>query len=79
MTKQDQNVLIMLLVQICILFILSIPLAVQKLYSAIADGRTPSALQAAIENLVYSLAQLLHFVANGIPFYIYTLAGGKVF
>ncbi|CAF1221876.1 unnamed protein product [Rotaria sp. Silwood1] len=79
MTKQDQNVLVMLLVQICILFILSIPLAVQKLYSAIVDGRTSSALQEAIENLVYSLAQLLHFVSNGIPFYIYTLAGGKVF
>ncbi|CAF3670988.1 unnamed protein product [Rotaria sp. Silwood1] len=79
MTKQDQNLLIMLLVQICILFILSIPLAIQKLHSAIVTGRTPSALQVAIEDLVYNLAQLLHFVANGMPFYIYTLVGGNVF
>ncbi|CAF0999285.1 unnamed protein product [Rotaria sp. Silwood1] len=79
MSKQDQNLLIMLLVQIFILVLLSLPLAFQKLYSAIMTDRTPSALQAAVDNLVYNLAQLLHFLANGMPFYIYTLAGGKVF
>ncbi|CAF1400602.1 unnamed protein product [Rotaria sordida] len=79
LTKQDYNLLVMLLVQIFILFILSLPLGFQKLYSAIVVDRTPSALNDAIENLVYNLAQLLHFLANGMPFYIYTLAGGKVF
>ncbi|CAF4037047.1 unnamed protein product [Rotaria sordida] len=79
LTKQDYNLLVMLLVQVFILFILSLPLGFQKLYSAIVVDRTPSALNDAIENLVYNLAQLLHFLANGMPFYIYTLAGGKVF
>ncbi|CAF3312903.1 unnamed protein product [Rotaria sp. Silwood2] len=79
MTKQDQNLLVMLLVQIFILFILSLPLSIQKLYSTIVDNRSSSALQDVINNLAYSLAQLLHFLSNGMPFYIYTLAGGKVF
>ncbi|CAF4351299.1 unnamed protein product [Rotaria sp. Silwood2] len=79
LTKQDYNLLIMLLVQIFVLFILSLPLAFQKLYSVVMADRTLSALQVAIDNLVYNLAQLLHFLSNGMPFYIYTLAGGKVF
>ncbi|CAF3666115.1 unnamed protein product [Rotaria sp. Silwood1] len=79
LSKQDHNLIIMLLVQIIILFILSIPLCSQKLYSAIVADRTSSALQDGIDDLTYNLAQLLHFLANGMPFYIYTLAGGKVF
>ncbi|CAF3821387.1 unnamed protein product [Rotaria sp. Silwood1] len=79
MSKQDQNLLIMLFVQIFILVVLSVPLGFQKLYAVIMADRTSSALQVAIDNLVYNLAQLLHFLGNGMPFYIYTLAGGKVF
>ncbi|CAF4743345.1 unnamed protein product, partial [Rotaria sp. Silwood2] len=35
-----------------------------------------SVLQVAINNLVFNIGQLLHFIANGMPFYIYTLTGG---
>ncbi|CAF2909263.1 unnamed protein product [Rotaria sp. Silwood2] len=79
LTKQDYNLLIMLLVQIFILFILSLPLAFQKLYSAIVTDTSSSSLQDAINDLFYNFSQLLHFLSNGMTFYIYTLAGGKVF
>ncbi|CAF3148210.1 unnamed protein product [Rotaria sp. Silwood2] len=79
LTKQDYNLLIMLLVQIFILFILSLPLAFQKLYSAIVTDTSSSSLQDAINDLFYSFSQLLYFLSNGMTFYIYTLAGGNVF
>ncbi|CAF3712297.1 unnamed protein product [Rotaria socialis] len=77
--KRDRSLIAMLLVQIIILCILSVPLGMDKVYSSITADRQQSTLQVAVSNLLYNIAQLLHFLANGVPFYIYTLAGGNSF
>ncbi|CAF1453067.1 unnamed protein product [Rotaria magnacalcarata] len=77
--KMDRGLIAMLLVQIIILSILSVPLGMDKVYSSITAEKLQSALQVAVSNLLYNIAQLLHFLANGTPFYIYTLAGGNSF
>ncbi|CAF1032207.1 unnamed protein product [Adineta steineri] len=77
--KIDDHLLIMLFVQVLLLFIFALPLGVQKLYSTITTNRVSSQAQVAIDNFVYNFALLLNFVANGMPFYIYTLVGGNIF
>ncbi|CAF1137359.1 unnamed protein product [Rotaria magnacalcarata] len=79
LAKQDHYLLIMLLIQILILFVLSLPLSFQKIYVAITANEMPSGLNTAVNNLVYNISQMLSFLANGMPFYIYTLAGGHTF
>ena len=77
--KTDYRLLIMLLVQILLLCIFGLPLGIQKLYATITTNRPPSNVQTAIDNFIYNFVLLLNFLANGMPFYIYTLAGGNVF
>lgn len=77
--RVDRSLLSMLLMQIFILCALSIPFAVQKVYASITADVPFNKLQIAISNMVYSIAQLFHFLSNGVPFYIYTLAGGNAF
>ncbi|CAF2987689.1 unnamed protein product [Rotaria sp. Silwood2] len=79
LAKQDHNLLVMLLVQTLVLFVLSIPLCFQRLFATIMADKPASVLQVAINNLVFNIGQLLHFIANGMPFYIYTLTGGSTF
>ncbi|CAF1503080.1 unnamed protein product [Adineta steineri] len=77
--KIDDQLLMMLLVQVLLLFIFALPLGVQKLYSTITTNRVSSQAQVAIDNFAYNFVLLLNFIANGMPFYIYTLVGGNVF
>ncbi|CAF4279916.1 unnamed protein product [Rotaria socialis] len=77
--RKDHNLATMLLVQIIILCILSIPLGMDKVYSSVMADMQLSELQVAIGSLLYNIAQLLHFLANAVPFYIYTLVGGNSF
>ncbi|CAF1173800.1 unnamed protein product [Adineta steineri] len=77
--KIDDQLLMMLLVQVLLLFIFALPLGVQKLYSTITTNRVSSQSQVAIDNFAYNFVLLLNFIANGMPFYIYTLVGGNVF
>ncbi|CAF4874681.1 unnamed protein product, partial [Rotaria sp. Silwood2] len=59
--KQNHNLLVMLLVQILVLFILSIPLCFQRLFATIMADKPASVLQAAINNLVFNIGQLRYF------------------
>ncbi|CAF3533725.1 unnamed protein product [Rotaria socialis] len=77
--RKDHKLATMLLVQIIILCILSIPLGMDKVYSSVMADMQLSELQVAIGSLLYNIAQLLHFLANAVPFYIYTLVGGNSF
>ena len=75
----DYRLLLMLLVQILLLFIFGVPLGIQKLYATITVNQSLSRSQIALDNFVYGFVLLLNFLANGMPFYIYTLVGGSVF
>lgn len=75
--RADQNLLRMLLVQVAILIIFTLPLSLDKFYSSFSEEG--SALAYDINAFVYDVAILSYFVSNGMPFYVYTLCGGTVF
>ncbi|CAF0831519.1 unnamed protein product [Adineta steineri] len=75
----DRHLLIMLLVQISFLALLTLPQAIQQIYSTITRNQIKTSLHIQIENSIYSFVILLTYLASGIPFYIYTLCGGCVF
>ena len=77
--KTDHHLLIMLFVQVILFALLTIPLSIEKLYSTLTSNDVKSTFRAAIENIIYNIALLLTYLANGIPFYVYTLSGGQVF
>ncbi|CAF0965882.1 unnamed protein product [Adineta ricciae] len=75
----DRHLLIMLLVQISFFALLTVPQAFQQIYSTMTRNNGKSSLQITIENAVFSFVILLSYLASGVPFYIYTLCGGRVF
>ncbi|CAF2271521.1 unnamed protein product [Rotaria magnacalcarata] len=77
--KMDYRMFIMLFAQILLLFIFGLPLGIEKLYETITINRSKTKSQIAITNFVYNFVLLLNFLANGMPFYIYTLFGGTEF
>ncbi|CAF0725427.1 unnamed protein product [Adineta steineri] len=77
--KADYHLLLMLIVQIILYSIFTLPQAIQKIYSTSTETQIKSALQNAIENLIFNLLLLLTYFSSGMPFYIYTLCGGQIF
>lgn len=65
----------MLLLQVLLLTICSLPQALHQIYLTftINDNRSP--LRSAIENFIINFDFSLTYVGNSIPFYIYTLSG----
>ncbi|CAF1145954.1 unnamed protein product [Adineta steineri] len=77
--KSDRYLLLMLLIQVILLTLFSLPQAILNLYNNITLYETESPLNAAINNFILNLFLLLTYVTNGMPFYIYTLSGGTIF
>lgn len=77
--KIDRQILIMLLVQVTLLFVLTIPQAVQKVYTSFNTVPSRRTLSGAIQNGIFSIFSCLSYIASAMPFYIYTLSGGSVF
>jgi hypothetical protein len=77
--KLDRRLFVMLAIQILLLSLFTLPQAIQKLYSTLTSKIIFTALQTAINNLMFNLALLLTYFANGMSFYIYTLSGGTIF
>ncbi|UJR16976.1 hypothetical protein I4U23_003874 [Adineta vaga] len=79
--KVDKHLCKMLTVQVTLFVILTCPHGIQKSYSSIISSNEPSSqsLKNAVETFIFNLVTLLNFTASGIPFYIYTLAGGSLF
>ncbi|CAF3393528.1 unnamed protein product [Rotaria socialis] len=65
----------MLLLQVILLTLLSLPQALQQLYLAFTISTIRSPLRHAIENFIININFSLTYVGNSIPFYIYTLTG----
>ena len=75
----DRHVLTMLLVQISFLSLFTLPQAIQMIYLTMTSNRLKSAFQTTIENSIFTFFLLLTYLASGMPFYIYTLSGGRIF
>jgi hypothetical protein len=77
--KTNHHLFRMLLVQIVFLILLYIPQAFEKFYITFKPFGSGSELDDAIKTFLYNIELLLAFIASGMPFYIYTLAGGSIF
>ncbi|CAF1099291.1 unnamed protein product [Adineta steineri] len=78
-TKLDKHLLKMLAVQVTLLVLLTCPHAIQKAYTSISSSSSSQTLQDAIATFIFNLVTLFNFTASGLPFYIYTLAGGSIY
>jgi hypothetical protein len=65
----------MLLLQVILLTLCSMPQAIHQFYLSFTIDVTKSAYRIAIENFIVNLDFSLTYVGNGISFYIYTLNG----
>jgi hypothetical protein len=77
--KIDRQLLIMLFFQITVFLILSLPLPIDRFYLTFTSNNYITTLQTSIDSFIYNLALLAIYLANGIPFYIYTICGGSIF
>lgn len=75
----DRHLLIMLLVQISFLSLFTLPQAIQMIYLTTTTGRIKSPFQIKVEHSIFTFALLLTYLASGMPFYVYTLSGGRIF
>lgn len=77
--KNDRHLLFMLFIQVILLTLLTFPQAIQKIYSTLTEKDISNTYDQSMNNFIYSFVLLLSYIASGIPFYIYTLCGGKMF
>ncbi|CAF4313301.1 unnamed protein product [Adineta steineri] len=77
--KSDRHLLIMLFIQVLLILLFTLPLSAYKLYSTLTRNVLKSTLQNTIENFMFNIFLLALYVSCGMPFYIYTLSGGRVF
>jgi hypothetical protein len=75
----DRHLLVMLLVQICVLTLFTFPQVIEMIYLTITTNQLKSSLQNTIEKSIFTFSLLLTYLASGMPFYIYTLSGSRVF
>lgn len=76
--NNDRHLFRMVLVQVLVLGVLTLPQAIQRLYAVFIDS-SYSKLQSTIDMFVYNFVLLLTYLASAMPFYIYTLTGGNLF
>jgi hypothetical protein len=77
--KTDHYLLIMLFVQVLLFGVFTLPQNLQKFIACGQTNEIQSALDNAIENFIFNFFLLFAYLANGMPFYIYTLFGGSIF
>ncbi|CAF3472311.1 unnamed protein product [Rotaria socialis] len=77
--KTDRRLSIMLLVQIFLICLFTLPLAALKLYTTMTRSLAKSALRITIENFAFNVVLLVFYLYCGMPFYIYVLSGGRLF
>lgn len=75
--KTNHSLLRMLLVQVSIFTIFTMPLSIQRFYVSLSTNNNSTAL--AIQGFLYNLFLIITFIAVGAPFYIYAFLGGTLF
>lgn len=77
--KLDQYLYRILFLQIILLICLTLPEIIFQLYLILTLNQEKSQIQTIIENFFYNFCSFLPFIESAIPFYVYTLTGGKIF
>ena len=77
--KSDHYLFMMLFIQVILLALLTLPLAIEKLYATLTININKSLLQLTIEDFIYQFSLLLTYIATGMQFYVNTLCGGVIF
>lgn len=77
--KLDRYLRRMLLLQVTSLIILTFPQAIHKVYLTLTINQAKSELEYNFDRFLYNFELLLPFLESALPFYIYTLSGGKIF
>jgi hypothetical protein len=77
--KLERHLRRMLLLQVIVVILLTLPQAIHKLYLTMTSNAQKSALEYSFDRFLYNLDLLLPYLESGMPFYIYTLTGGQVF
>lgn len=78
--RTDRSLFKMLFAQVLFLILCTAPYTIYRIYITVAPASpTKPALQNALERLLFNLCTNLTYLASAMPFYIYTLCGGKVF
>jgi hypothetical protein len=77
--KLDRHLRRMLFIQILLLIVLTVPQAIHKIYFTMTSYEIKSPLEYEYDRLLYSFELLLSYLESALPFYIYTLTGGKIF
>ena len=77
--RVDHYLFLMLLVQVILFAVFTLPQNIQKFLSLAQTNDVKSALDRAIDNFIFNFFLLFAYLANGMSFYIYTLSGGSVF
>ncbi|CAF3192226.1 unnamed protein product [Rotaria sp. Silwood2] len=75
----DRHLLAMLLIQIGFLILFTLPQVIEMFYLTITRHHYKSSSQKDFENSIFAFVLLLTYLTSGMPFYIYTLSGGRVF
>ncbi|UJR14279.1 hypothetical protein I4U23_001269 [Adineta vaga] len=77
--KLDRYLLHVLFRQIILLVLLTIPQVIEKLYTTLTMSEKKLLLHISMDHFLYNFVLLLSYAASGMPFYIYTLSGGRIF
>ncbi|CAF1043918.1 unnamed protein product [Adineta ricciae] len=73
--KRDRQLLKMTLLQFICAVILTLPIAVQKLYATFTQNANKDTYQVAVENFIAQLMRLLVFINSSMGFYIFVFSG----
>ena len=79
MKKLDHYLFLMLIVQVILFAVFTLPQNIQKFISLAQTNNIKSPLERAIESFIFNFFLLFAYLANGMSFYIYTLSGGNIF
>jgi hypothetical protein len=77
-TRRDGQLLAMILLQIMIIIIFTLPFAVQKLYDTLTLQKQQTPFQKAQYNLITAILRLLSYGSHAFGFFFYTLSA-KIF
>ncbi|CAF1463591.1 unnamed protein product [Adineta ricciae] len=73
--RTDQQLLRMLIAQVLIIFIFTLPISILQLYQSLTSSTVKSTYRIAQENFAGRLTSVLTYYAHSSTFYLYTLAG----
>ncbi|CAF1301638.1 unnamed protein product [Adineta ricciae] len=75
--RRDSQLIRILLIQVTVLILFSIPVTMQKLYSTATAYVMKSTLTTAIDSLLNQISIEISYISNSITFYIYSLTSKK--